>query len=702
LLAVLVVAVWFVSRAGWLEDTWMAAPEYDIDALEVLARIKLTGEQGLSLFVDKGIHRLGAPWVADWSSYPMPDMLVFWCLGKLAKVTGLVVIGHLAILLSCLVNALTFFFCSRVLGHRPVFAACAAKLFAFSHYNITRGLSHYSLTLSFTVPAVLLAAWLVGGGRRLLAKRRWQFVCLLVGACTAMGSPYYGLMFVMLMVMALVYQFASGRRRANLLTGLGSLVVWGLVTAACNLTAITGMFTGTRRALHRDYASTEVYGLRPIEWAVPPPYHRMPGASQLTKDYGRVTLFEGEHYTSYLGVIGLCGLALILLVFIRAVLRGRGALRPAHGPTVAFIVAFGMAGGINSVIALTMTPVFRASNRYSVFILAMALLALTAWASLRWRRLRVGAAVLAAVLLAGFGLWDQMRPIPGAEELKERVRGPDVDRKLGTSLEQVLPPGAMIFQVPAVSFPEARPIVGMTDYEHFRPFFFTRTLRFSYGPLASDAIAFWQRRVAGLPVAEMRAELEGAGFAAVYICRSAFIDGALAIGRACQALDLPVLFDAGPHLVFGLTPSATPRLPELSGPNRLESWDGGPTYMDRFHVLDGPGWFVDERIDKVGWRWGGQDAVNVLWNPTGAVKRVRIHCTVMSCAVDELSIRLADGRVLWRQEVQPTGSHCEFQLELPPGETELHWSYRGKPTRVPPPDMRLLGFRVDNLTVEAR
>ncbi|HEU4419764.1 MAG TPA: hypothetical protein VFT55_12570, partial [Planctomycetota bacterium] len=241
MLAVVVVAVWWVSQARWLEDAWLAAPEYDIDALEVLARIKLTGEQGLSLFVDKGIDRLGAPWVADWSSYPMPDMLAFWFLGRLAKVTGLVAVGHLAVLLSSLVNALAFFFCSRVLGHRPVFAACAAMLFAFSHYNITRGLSHYSLTLSFTVPAILLAAWLVGGSRRLLEKRRWQVACLLVGACAAMGSPYYGLIFVLLMVTTMVYQFAGAHRRANLLTGIGSLVVWGLATAACHLTAIAGM-----------------------------------------------------------------------------------------------------------------------------------------------------------------------------------------------------------------------------------------------------------------------------------------------------------------------------------------------------------------------------------------------------------------------------------------------------------------------------
>src|SRR5712671_1498831 len=113
LLAVVTAGIWLVANSLWQANAWLAPPEYDVDALETLARIKLIGEQGLAFFADKTMPRLGAPFGADWSSYPMPDAAIFLALGKLAKVTGLVATGHFAILFAHLVNVLVFYFCSR-------------------------------------------------------------------------------------------------------------------------------------------------------------------------------------------------------------------------------------------------------------------------------------------------------------------------------------------------------------------------------------------------------------------------------------------------------------------------------------------------------------------------------------------------------------------------------------------------------------
>jgi phosphoglycerol transferase len=542
LLVLATICIWAWARSLWREQGWYTPPEYDIDALETLARIKLASEQGLSSLVTRIMPRLGAPFGADWSSYPMPDGPVFWLLGKLAKFFGLVATGHLAVLLAHLVNVLTFYFCSRTLGHRAPFAACAALLFAFSHYNLSRGLSHLSFMLSFTAPAVLLVSWLIGSSREFLRHRRWQVFCLATAAVTAAGNPYYGLMLVMLFAMALLYQALTSRRAENLLTGVAALFVWGLVTGACHYPAIASMLTGGRKVLVRSYESTELFALRPIELMVPPPYHRLPGAAQFTQEYGRLTHFEGEHFSSYLGAIGIIGLLLVVFRFLRALLRGRASLRPAYAVTIGFVVAFGMVGGLNSVLALTVTGVFRAGNRYTVFILAVGLFALAALASVKWRQLpRVWKYVIASILLCG-GLWDQVRPVPSEEELVARARSPEVDWRLGNHLEEAYPPGSMIFQLPAVPFLEQKPIVGMTDYDHFRPFFFTKTMRFSYGVLATEDAMVWQRRVARMAPAEMRAELESAGFAAVYVCRSAYIDGAKALRKSFEEAGMRVTF----------------------------------------------------------------------------------------------------------------------------------------------------------------
>jgi phosphoglycerol transferase len=705
LLVPVTICLWLWARSLWREQGWLAPPEYDIDVLETFARIKLASEQGLSSFVTRVMPRLGAPFGADWSSYPMPDAPVFWVLGKVSKFCGLITTGHLAILFAYLANVLTFYFCSRTLGHRAPFAACAALLFGFSHYNISRGLSHYSFMLSFTAPAILLASWLVGSSREFLHRRRWQVFCLVTAAVTGTGNPYFGLMFVMLVVMALLYQVLTSRRAENLLTGVAALFVWGLVTGASHFAAIASMLSSERKVLVRSYESTELYGLRPIEWVVPPPYHRLPGAAEFTQEYGRFTHFEGEHFSSYLGAIGIAGLLLVVGRFVGALLRGRGGLRPAYVATVGFIVAFGMVGGLNSALALSVTVVFRAGNRYTVFILAVGLFALAALASVKWRGLpRAWKCVIVAILLCG-GLWDQMRPAPIVDDLIVRARGPELDWRLGNHLEDPekgLPPGSMIFQLPAVPFLEQKPIVGMTDYEQFRPFFFTKTMRFSYGVLATEDAMVWQRRVARMAPAEMRAELEKVGFAAVYVCRSAYLDGAKALRKSFEEAGMKVTFDAGPHLLFRLQPSTSPQLPVLTGPNRHEPWDGVATEAGKLVVLEGDGWFPAERSGTSYWRWGAQEATCILWNPTKDRKAVRINCSLMGLRAHELSVHDGKGNQLWRGMLKNVGIPCSFELELDPGESQLQWVLHGAPVRASPSDRRLLGFRVNDLVVAER
>jgi hypothetical protein len=299
-------------------------------------------------------------------------------------------------------------------------------------------------------------------------------------------------------------------------------------------------------------------------------------------------------------------------------------------------------------------------------------------------------------------LWDQLRPVPTADDLVVRARAPEVDWRLGNHLEETLPANSMIFQLPAVPFLEQNPIVGMTDYEQFRPFFFTKTMRFSYGVLATQDAMVWQRRVARMAPAEFRAELESAGFAAVYVCRSAYVDGARALRRGFEEAGMKLTFDAGPHMVFVLQPSASPQLPVLTGPNRHEPWDGVATEAKKLAVLDGDGWFVAEKSGSSYWRWGADEAHCILWNPLGGRKPVRVTCNVMGLRAHELSVHDSNGGQLWRGMLKNAGVPCVFELELEPGETQLRWVLHGAPVRASPSDRRLLGFRVNDIVVEER
>lgn len=701
LLALATAVVWLVGARLWDAGAWLAPPNYRIDSLEVLARVHLAADQGTSLLLDKTMARLGAPFGADWSAYPMPDLPIFLLLGAIDRLVGIPATGHIAMLIADLLNALVFYACSRALGHRWQFAAGASLLFAFSRFNVGRGLSHYSLTLSFTVPAILLAAWLIGGSRHLLTRRRWQWACFLVAIATAMGTPYYGLMFGCLVLFAIGYALVKGLGRTNVLVGVASLFVFGAMFFALHWESILAILAD-HNVLVRTYGDTERLALRPFEILLPQPGHRITALTKLTNVYTGAMPAKGENYTSYFGVVGLAALALMLGSYGRALLRGRAGLRPAFVPLTAFAVVLGMAGGCTGLLALTVTDLFRAGNRYIVFVLTATLLYAASWCTRAGRGLSAVAATALTALVVAVGLFDQTDRVPAPGRLPKLAEGPEWDRQLGETLEKKLPPGSMVFQMPVVPFLEQPPLHRMTDYELFRPYLATSTQRFSYGHLASADALTWLRRTehAPFPVAVQR--LQEAGFAAVYVCRAAYADGAMGLRQIAAGANLPVLFDAGPHLVFGLTPSATPKLPALVGADRRPPWDGESWFTDGVVALEDGGWYDVEHHETSVFRWAGERAACVFWNPFPDRRAVKVRCQIESRGAEPISVSLGDGRELWRCKTAIQTVACEFALDLPPGETRVQWRYHGPATRFNATDARPLGLRVTDLQIEVR
>lgn len=699
LLVLAAASVWFVGARLWQPDAWLAPPNYRIDSLEVLARVHLAADQGLGLLGDKTMARLGAPFGADWSAYPMPDLPIFLLLGVLDRLFGIPATGHLALLLADLLNALVFYACSRALGHRWQFAAGASLLFAFSRFNVGRGLSHYSLTLSFTVPAILLASWLIGGSHHLLTRRRWQWACFFIAIATAMGTPYYGLMFGCLVPMAIAHAIAKGLPRTNALVGVASLVVFAATFFALHWESILAIL-GDHNVLVRTYGDTERLALRPFEILLPQPGHRIPALTKLTNVYAGSMPAKGENYTSYFGVVGLAALTLMLGAYGRALLRGRAGLRPAFVPVSAFAIVLGMTGGLTGLLALTVTDLFRAGNRYIVFVLAAALLFATSWCTRVGRGLSATAAAALTALVVAVGLFDQTDRLPAPDRLSKRAEGPEWDRQLGEALEKKLPPGSMIFQMPVVPFLEQPPVHRMTDYELFRPYLATSTMRFSYGHLAAADELTWLRRTEKAPFHIAVRRLQDAGFAAVHVCRAAYADDAMGIRQIATAANLPVLFDAGPHLVLGLTPASAPSIPALVGPDRRPPWDGESWFTDGVVALEDGGWYGVENFESSRFRWAGAHAACVFWNPFAEHRSANVHCQIESRGSEPVSIELGDGRELWRCKTASPVVECEFAIDLPPGETRVQWRAHGPATRISALDERALGLRVTDLRIE--
>jgi phosphoglycerol transferase len=104
-------------------------------------------------------------------------------------------------------------------------------------------------------------------------------------------------------------------------------------------------------------------------------------------------------------------------------------------------------------------------------------------------------------------------------------------------MEQALPDGAMVFQTPIMDFPES-PAPGVTSYDHFRPFLYSRDLRFSFGSDKGRPDGDWQHQFTQLSLPEVVAQLESAGFSAIYVNRSGFANQGADLVKAFQSAGL--------------------------------------------------------------------------------------------------------------------------------------------------------------------
>ena len=92
-------------------------------------------------------------------------------------------------------------------------------------------------------------------------------------------------------------------------------------------------------------------------------------------------------------------------------------------------------------------------------------------------------------------------------------------------MEQMLPPGAMVFQIPIMDYPES-PVPGLSPYDHLRPYLFSKNLRYSFGSMKGRKDTQWQKDIAKLSLEAALIKLHELGFQAILINRNGFPDKA--------------------------------------------------------------------------------------------------------------------------------------------------------------------------------
>lgn len=519
LLAVLCAAAWL---SNYRKYPWeLAQPvEYANDAMFQLGAAKAAADRGLGALWGATNPYLGAPGEARWTDFPASEDVVYLGIGLLSRVAGPNLGMNLAYIGTGVLAAWCMYLVARRVRLTRRTAAVAGALFAMSPYFYWRNIQHMNLAVYWPLPLVILV-WIWASSRRGLVRGTRQYTLAAAAmVLVAVHNNYYLNYALQVLLLIIVLQAVRRRWRAAWGASLVLLMAMG-VFLVVNADTLIGFarFGPNREAVHRTIEDTVRFGLRPMELFIPSPLHRVPGLDRIGALYRPGG--TGEFPSPFLGFVGIVGFVMVMVQGLRSVLFAEARGMPSRFVVFSlWLMWLGVAGGLMQ-LAQTATgfTAFRSNNRVSILLMGMALLFAGRGLDrlLRKRSPMVATALCGALVL--FGLWEQspdvrkLGDIAGAHaQMAAKARS---DEKLVEVMQLELPAGSAVMQWPPMAFPEGGGVGGAPDYDYFRPYLYSRTLRFSYGamkgrPEASHAYSTWS-----MPPAEAFAVLNSQGFRAV-------------------------------------------------------------------------------------------------------------------------------------------------------------------------------------------
>jgi hypothetical protein len=317
----------------------------------------------------------------------------------------------------------------------------------------------------------------------------------------------------------------------------------------------------------RDIANSESYSIKISRLLFPGGSHRFQAWGNLGNRVQVASTLptDGGQYIGVLGVVGFVGGLILLLT---RGLRGpprrdprppddREALEDHAALLMTLCLLLGTVAGFSTILGLLGFAQVRTWDRIVMFIALFAFLLCAIWFERLGERIRARLrrstpvlALLAAAVLA-FVLWDTLPTIP--RDYPALTASWVSDQRFVSAIDDRMPTGAGIFQLPIVPYPETRSQFYERDYDLFRGYLHDDgSLNWSYGAVKGRPKADWQLQLRDRidPVSALPALL-GIGYDGLWVDSYAYVDkGARIRAKLQQKLGAEPLQSENGRLLF--------------------------------------------------------------------------------------------------------------------------------------------------------
>ncbi len=441
-----------------------------------------------------------------------------------------IIITNLFYLLSFVLAALTSLWVLRYYKISYPLALAGAIVFTFLPYHFYRSTMHLFLSSYFTIPlwcAVITTIYQTG--RIKLHSNNFLnvlFILLLSYVLSSTGI-YYTFFGCFFLICVAVIAWSEKRTSAAVISLIMiTLAIFFTILQLAPSILYHVQHGANPLAAVRSPAQTEIYGLRIAHLLLPPEYSRINFLANISNRYNQIFVSGlNESVYSHLGIISSIGFILLLLmIFIPRKFPDNDRLKLISRLNL-LAVLFATTSGFAVLFSFFVTDMIRSVNRISVFIAFFAILMVLYLLQfiISKFRLHFTGRWLISIGLLTLASADQIDS--SSFDNRKNIMPAASDKYFVTDIEQNLPRGSAVFQLPYTDFPEPKIIPdAMSTYEPMSLYLYSRDIYWSYGATRGRAIDNWDKATAELPVKAMLVKLKSAGYNGLVVDLNGYSD----------------------------------------------------------------------------------------------------------------------------------------------------------------------------------